>query len=78
MLVIPGRKRRPRGMKRKLTLFGHIARMYDKRKIKIVMLEEMEGTNRRPRRGRRCREWLDDIKEWCEKYIGYLRRVAQD
>jgi len=37
------------------------------------MLEEMEGANRR---GRPCREWLDDIKEWCEK--GYLRRVAQD
>jgi len=41
--------------------------MNDKRKIKIVMLGEVEGANRR---GRPCREWLDDIKEWCEKYIG--------
>jgi len=39
------------------------------------MLGEMEGTNGR---GRPCGEWLDDIKEWCEKDIGYLRRVAQD
>jgi len=34
------------------------------------MLGEMEGTNGR---GRPCGEWLDDIKEWCEKDIGYLR-----
>jgi len=25
-----------------------------------------------------CREWLDDIKECCEKDIGYLRRVAHN
>jgi len=53
-------------MKRKLTMFGHIARMNDKMKIKAVMLGEMEVANRR---GRRCREWLIDIKEWCEKDI---------
>jgi len=41
----------------------------------IQKLGEMEGTNRR---GRPCREWLDDIKKWCEKDIRYLRRVAQD
>jgi len=33
-------------MKRKLTLFGHIARMNVKRKIKTVMLGEKEGANR--------------------------------
>jgi len=49
--------------------------MNDKRKIIILMLGEMEGTHRR---GRPCREWLVDIKEWFEKDIGYLRRVAHD
>jgi len=40
--------------------------MNDKRKKKTVMLGEMEGANGR---GRPRREWLDDIKEWCEKEI---------
>jgi len=62
-------------MKRKLTLFGHKARMNDKGKIKTVMLSEMEGAKRR---GRSCREWLDDIKEWCEEDIGHLRKAVQD
>jgi len=49
-------------MKRKQTLFRHIARMNDKRKVRTVMLGEMEGANRR---GRPCRKWLDDIKAGC-------------
>jgi len=56
-------------MKRQLTLLRHIARINDKKKIKIVMLGEMEGTNRR---GRKCREWLYVIKEWCETDKGVV------
>ena len=62
-------------MKRKLTLFGHIARMNNKRKIKTVMLGEMEGENRK---GRPCKEWLDDTKEWCGKDVEFLSNVALD
>ncbi len=46
-------------MEMKLSLFGHICRMEDKRLVKGVMFEIMEG---RTRRGRPSREWLDDIK----------------
>ena len=62
-------------MKRKLTLFGHIARLNNKRKIKTVMLGEMEGENRK---GRPCREWLNDIKEWCGKDVVFLLNAARD
>src|SRR6218665_345928 len=48
-------------MNRKLNLFGHICRMKDNRLVKEVMFGTMEGELRR---GRPCREWLDDIKEW--------------
>ena len=54
-------------MKRKLMIFGHICTiMDDNREIKNVMLGIMDGKNRR---GRRNREWIDDIKEWCRKDI---------
>jgi len=33
-------------------------------KIKSVVLGKLEGDNRK---GRPYREWLDDIKEWCQK-----------
>ena len=63
-------------MKRKLKLFGYIVRMDDSRKIKSVMLGIiMDGTNRK---GRPCREWLDDIKEWCQKDIHLLNEVAKE
>ena len=62
-------------IKRKLELFGHICRMRNGRKIKNVMIGIMEGTGRR---GRPCREWLDDIKEWCRKDIYSLTQLAQD
>jgi len=35
----------------------------------------MEGTSRR---GRPNREWLDEIKEWCQEDIHTLSRKAQD
>ena len=62
-------------MKRKLELFGHIVRMDDSRKIKSVMLGIMDGSNRK---GRPCREWLDDIKEWCQKDMHPLNEVAKE
>jgi len=52
-------------MERKLNLFGHICRMKDNMLVKKVTFEMMEGeTWRRP-----CREWWDDIKEWCREEI---------
>lgn len=62
-------------MKRKLGLFGHISRMNNERKIKSVMMGIMEGTGRR---GRPNREWLDDIKEWCQNDLQSLSRLALD
>jgi len=50
-------------MDRKLKLLGHICRMDDNRSVKIVVYVMMYGKNKR---GRHCREWIDDIKEWCQ------------
>lgn len=61
--------------KRKLRLFGHICRMDDKRLIKHMVFAKVDG---KPRRGRPCREWLDDIKEWCECSGQELFHLAQD
>ena len=46
--------------KRKLRLFGHICRMHDNKLIKHTISAKIDG---KPRRGRPCREWLDDIKD---------------
>ena len=62
-------------IKRKLNFFGHICRMRNDRKVKTVMLGEMEGTGRR---GRPNREWLDDIRDWCQKDIQSLSRETED
>ena len=62
-------------MKRKLKLFGHIQRMSDDRKIKSIMTGIMEGTGRR---GRPCREWLQDIEEWCGMNAQELTHRARD
>ena len=61
--------------KRKLRLFGHICRMDDTRIIKHVIFSKMEGKSRR---GRPCREWLDDITEWCQRSGQELYHLAQD
>jgi len=45
-------------MKRKLNLFGHLISMDGSRKKRSVMMGMMEGNQRR---GRPCRQWLDDI-----------------
>jgi hypothetical protein len=62
-------------MERKLGLFGHICRMGDDRLVKCVVFGMMDGQTRR---GRPSREWLDDIKEWCQMDIYTLSRMAQD
>jgi len=62
-------------MERKLNLFGHICRMEDNRLVKCVMLGTMDGQTRR---GRPSREWLDDIKGWCQQDIHTLSRMARD
>jgi len=51
-------------MKRMLELFGHIAR-----------IAKMDGDNRK---GRLYREWLDNIKEGCQKDIHCLIKIAQE
>ena len=61
--------------KRKLRLFGHICRMNDNRLIKHTILAKIDG---KPRKGRPCREWLDDIKDWCERSGQDLLHLAQD
>ena len=62
-------------MKRKLQLFGHIQRMRDDRKLKSIMTGIMEGVGRR---GRPCREWLQDIEEWCGMDIQEITHKAND
>ena len=62
-------------MRMKLSLFGHICRMENERKIKSVMLGSMD---RRGKRGRPKRVWLDDIREWCQKDIQTLSRLANE
>ena len=61
--------------KRKLSLFGHICRMDDNRLIKHTIFAKMDGKSRR---GRPCREWLDDITEWCQRSGQELFHLAQD
>ena len=60
---------------RKLRLFGHICRMADNRFIKHIVFSRM---NVMSRRGRTCREWLDDITQWCSHNCQDLSHIAQD
>jgi len=48
---------------------GHVCRMENNRKIKDVMMRMMERTGRL---GRASREWLDDIRDWCQTPIPYV------
>ena len=50
--------------KRKLSLLGLICRMNDNRVTKYVVFTKIDG---KPGRGRLCREWLNDIKDWCKR-----------
>jgi len=49
--------------------------MEDSRLVKEVVFRETEG---RTKRGRPKREWLDDVKKWCNEEIYILKRKAQD
>jgi len=39
------------------------------------MMGMMEGTGRR---GSPCREWMDDITDWCQTDVHRLSLLAQD
>src|SRR6218665_423100 len=60
-------------MKRKFGLFEHICRMENSRKIKSVMLGITDGKGRR---GRPNMEWIDNIKEWCNKDLYSLTIIC--
>ena len=62
-------------IRRKLNMFGHICRMNNERKMRSVMMGIMDGTGKR---GRPDREWLDDIRDWCQKDIHFLITIAHD
>jgi len=62
-------------MERKLNLLGHICRMDEQRLMKNVMFRMVDGTSLW---GRPSREWLDDVKDWCNIDIHTLSRMAQD
>ena len=49
--------------------------MEDNRLVKEVVFGKMEV---KTKRGRPKREWLGNIKEWCNKEISILKRKAQD
>src|SRR5207245_1907907 len=57
-----------------MTGFGEI-RSRNERKYKKVMVGSMDGKGKR---GRPKREWLDDIREWCQKDIQTLSRLANE
>ena len=61
-------------MRRKLGLFGLVCRMENNRKIKDVMMGAMKGAGRQ---GRPCREWMDDIRDWCRTDVHRLSLQAQ-
>jgi len=63
-----------RANQRILRLFGHICRMEDNGKLKTLMFGIVDGTNKR---GRPCREWMDDIVSWCKAGLQELNSLAQ-
>lgn len=62
-------------IRKKLTLFGHIGRMSDERKLKSIVFGMMDGSGKK---GRPHREWLDDIQDWCSKDIQQLFHLTQE
>jgi hypothetical protein len=61
--------------KRKLELFSHICRMDDNRLIKHTIFAKMNGKSRR---GRLCREWLDNITECYQRSGQDSSHLEQD
>ena len=63
-------------IRRKMSLFGHVARMSDDRKLKtVIMFRAMEGKNKR---GRPHREWTDNTGDWGEDTLQKLYHLAQN
>ena len=62
-------------MERKLNFFGHVCRIGNGRLMKQVIFGMMDEKGVR---GRPCREWLDDVADWCEMEIHKLSRMAQE
>ena len=60
--------------RRKLHLFRHICRIDRNRKIKDVLLGMIEETNKK---GGPHREWLDDVKQWCQETLSTDSITAQ-
>ena len=61
-------------IRRKPQLFRHICRMDKNRKIKDIMFRMVEETNKN---GQPQKEWLDDIRQWCQEASIYkLYRTA--
>ena len=48
--------------------------MNDNRLTKYVVFTKIDG---KPGRGRLCREWLNDVKDWCKRSRQDLLRLAQ-
>jgi len=61
-------------MERKLILIGHICRINNSRLIKQVVFDMVDGSGIR---GRLNKEWLDDIKEWCQMDVHSASILAQ-
>ena len=49
--------------------------MKDARMLKAIVFGVMEG---KARKGRPCREWTDDITDWCKEDLHTLRWKATD
>jgi len=62
-------------IQRKLQFFGHICRMKDARMLKAIVFGVMED---KARKGRPCREYTDDIMDWCKEDLHTLRWKATD
>src|SRR6218665_1658481 len=62
-------------MNRKMSQFGHVARMGADRKLKTVMFGVMDGKNKR---GRPHNEWADDVEDRGENTLQKLYHLAQD
>lgn len=62
-------------IERKLNFFGHVCRMDNSRLVKQTMFGVIDGTGVR---GRPSREWLDDVRDWCEMDIQKLSWLAQE
>jgi len=64
-----------KAIRQKFTLFRHVARMGDDRKLQTVMFGVIEGKNKRERPNR---EWVDGIEDWDKDTLQRLYHLAQN